>query len=321
MARPSKAGLIALCLLLSSLASLGLAADSRDAPGTQDFDNLPRFPGSWISASDAQPEAARTFVLGPVERKRREVRIAESQRLQASLATITYELPRTVELADVVAYYQDLLSGRLVYQCSGRDCGRSNDWANTVFSQSSLYGPDGQQRYLAADLGAALLAVYVIRRGNQRVFVHLSKYTSQNEVHLLPASAELDDLVLFGRYRLQQVLPGIDGTLSDADTQRLQQIGARMLDLSIPALFVVCHLHPAQRPPAPDERRPRRGIIADQSEAVLELVQRSEACAEQAAAALRQDGGPKVLAFGVGPLAPSEPRPRSHIELILPSLD
>ncbi|MGI9325133.1 MAG: DUF4892 domain-containing protein [Pseudomonadales bacterium] len=321
MARWSRAGLIARVVLFASLAGQGLAADSRDLPDTQDFDNLPRFPGAWISASDLQSEAARTFVLGPVERKRREVRIAESQRLQASLATITYELPRTVDLADVVAHYQNLLSGRLVYQCSGRDCGRSNDWANTVFSQSSLYGPDGQQRYLAADLGAALLGVYVIRRGNQRVFVHLAKYTSQTAVHLLPATDELDELVLFGRYRLQQVLPRADGTLSDADTQLLQQIGARILELPIPALFVVCHLHPAQGPPSPAERRPRTATIRDQSEAVLQLVQRSEACAEQAAAALSQEGGPKVLAFGVGPLAPSKPRPRSHLELILPNID
>ncbi len=75
-------------------------------------------------------------------------------------------------------YYLTQLSQRnaqILFQCSGRGCGRSNVWANQIFGQATLYGNDEDQDYVAAAYRAAdgmiqLVLVYTVTRGNQREY-------------------------------------------------------------------------------------------------------------------------------------------------------
>ena len=70
-----------------------------------------------------------------------------------------------------------MADAQIMYQCYGRTCGSSNQWANQVFKQSRLYGLDSQQSYAAlkqiGKTGLNYYAVYSTQRGNKKVYFHL----------------------------------------------------------------------------------------------------------------------------------------------------
>ncbi len=68
------------------------------------------------------------------------------------------------------------LDARILFECVGRECGRSNVWANRIFGESKLYGRDENQDYLVAvhtdeDNTVWLTLVYTVTRGNQREYL------------------------------------------------------------------------------------------------------------------------------------------------------
>jgi len=69
------------------------------------------------------------------------------------------------------------VNAQVLYQCHGRSCGSSNQWANQVFHQSRLYGLDNQQSYAALKQdtlkGPNYYALYSTERGNKKVYLHL----------------------------------------------------------------------------------------------------------------------------------------------------
>lgn len=315
-ARALLVGLV--CLAASTLASGATPDDELVLP---DQSLLPRFPGAWLVDGQEVESGLQTLALGPVERKRREVRIGDSRTFAAATSARTYQLPRSLTLDKLATYYAELLSGQILYQCAGRDCGRSNEWANAIFSQSILYGPDADQRYFAAQFGDELVAVYLVRRGNRRLYAHHVIYRPQAPVNLAAIPDQLGDLRRLGHYRVPQLWPAADGSLTDAERQSLQALGTRLVALDVPALYVVCHLYARDRLPAPETRRPRQPELRDDSDAVAALVTASQQCAQTAAEALAQPGGPQLEPFGVGPLAPSGERDLSRLVLVLPRID
>lgn len=82
-------------------------------------------------------------------------------------------------------YYLAQLSQRhaqILFQCSGRGCGRSNVWANQIFGQATLYGSDEDQDYVAAAYRAPdgtiqLVLVYTVTRGNRREYAWVEQLT------------------------------------------------------------------------------------------------------------------------------------------------
>lgn len=80
-------------------------------------------------------------------------------------------------------YYLKELAARsavILFECTGRDCGRSNVWANQIFNEATLYGRDGNQDYIAAayrDLYGAIhvVLVYTVTRGNQREYAWIEQ--------------------------------------------------------------------------------------------------------------------------------------------------
>jgi hypothetical protein len=70
-----------------------------------------------------------------------------------------------------------LADAEVIYQCHGRACGSSIQWANKVFNQSRLYGLDTQQSYAAlkkdTPQGLDYYALYSTQRGNKKVYLHL----------------------------------------------------------------------------------------------------------------------------------------------------
>jgi hypothetical protein len=75
-------------------------------------------------------------------------------------------------------YFQQLSAGgaKILFECAGIACGRSNVWANQIFQQSRLLGRDATQDYLVAATTAEdgqqwLTLVYTVTRGNLREYV------------------------------------------------------------------------------------------------------------------------------------------------------
>lgn len=68
------------------------------------------------------------------------------------------------------------LDARILFECAGRACGRSNVWANRIFAEPKLYGRDENQDYLVAahtdeTNTVWLTLVYTVTRGNQREYL------------------------------------------------------------------------------------------------------------------------------------------------------
>lgn len=185
------------------------------------------------------------------------------------------------------------LSHELLFECHGRECGSSNQWANRIFGISKLYGPQRYQHYLAANISTAdgplLIALYSIQRGNKRVYTQLDLLVPEQGVATeLAVNPEtiLAALKSKGVFNLRNLKFAQDDRLSTEASQRLASVIAALKKNNRLKVYVVGHL-----------------AGADDLDV---LKQRSQQRADTVRQAL-VDGGVKSVrlsAQGVGPLAP-----------------
>lgn len=125
-------------------------------------------------------KAAYQVVLGALEKINRQLEPEASETVIATRAARTYYLPQSRRTAKVLAHYQPQLEalGELLYQCSGRTCGSSSYWANRIFDEAILYGPEQYQHYLVLQIGdsADYLAVYIGQRATRKIYVHITHF-------------------------------------------------------------------------------------------------------------------------------------------------
>ena len=113
-------------------------------------------------------------------------RVAPSQaeRFQGDLRRITYEIPDGFNGLEVFEHFQAQLlteGQQALFSCQGRGCGSSNFWANDVFGNRILYGPETGQYYMASSYRADIngrevsgyAALYVVMRANRRLYAHV----------------------------------------------------------------------------------------------------------------------------------------------------
>lgn len=143
---------------------------------------LEKFPLATIVEEEKKVMPEYRFVTGKLSSIGALVRTEQESIVSGKLVKGTYEIPRVHKTQEVMEHYQAQLQGlkaSTLFFCEGRDCGRSNDWANEIFNERILYGPDRYQYYLAATFQKAskhyAVAVYTIRRGNQRVYAHVEQ--------------------------------------------------------------------------------------------------------------------------------------------------
>ena len=143
-------------LLLLPACLSGMAMAAEDLPGARDPEGIPRFPRAWVVAfSEQSGFAPQEFVISAVEKIRRELRIEQKLRIEAKALGVTYRIPSGTPRAEVIEHYRRLLGPDALFSCEERDCGRSNGWANNVFGEALLYGPDGNQFYNRRRIGRA----------------------------------------------------------------------------------------------------------------------------------------------------------------------
>lgn len=91
---------------------------------------------------------------------------------------VLYELPRELDLERSFRRWTTQLERagiRVEWQCFGRACGASNDWANGVYGEKRLYGLDDAQAFWTGTdiVHGTVVSLYLVRRGNQRVYARI----------------------------------------------------------------------------------------------------------------------------------------------------
>ncbi len=284
-------------LIAASVAGFVLLTGSPESAAVDD-NGLAPYAGARLVFSLAEEVTRYDFVLGAVERSGGAMRAKRSVRLAGQVDRLTFEIPDGISPDEVVEHYRAQLAGqdyRVLFECRARDCGKSTVWANSVFGRATLYGPDRNQRYLAArrQLDAdreRLVAIYVIQRGNRKVYAHLEIVSPSGSSGLEGPSDIIAVLERDGFVVLDGVRPDVRGQFSAAASEALRTIGEQLAAYPPDDPYVVvCHLYGS-------------GTLES-------ALASSERCAERARAALDPDGTLGLKVFGAGAYAPrSAPR-------------
>lgn len=181
--------------------ALGLVAQlvvAADAPGSRDFEWLPRYPQAQIAGFNEQHVLERIYPLDSIRRISGRLRMSGQISAAGELTAVTYLLPESHTGIEAFERARNRVleeGGELLFWCEGRDCGSSSLWANEIFQRSTLYGPDTQQAYLLARLpGEAdrLVALYGVTRGNGRPYLHIEAFKPDEALGIiLPNPATL----------------------------------------------------------------------------------------------------------------------------------
>ena len=136
------------------------------------------FPLGTVETQRDLVSPAHRVLLSPVREVNHEIRADSMIRPSVDGFARLVRINEDSSRREARDYYLTQLSQRhaqILFQCSGRGCGRSNVWANQIFGQATLYGNDEDQDYVAAAYRAPdgtiqLVLVYTVTRGNQREY-------------------------------------------------------------------------------------------------------------------------------------------------------
>ncbi|MEQ9546464.1 MAG: DUF4892 domain-containing protein [Marinobacter sp.] len=136
------------------------------------------FPQSSLEAEVPVVSSGHLVLFSPVREVNNQIRSEKMTRIPVRGEGRLYQINRDASRGEARAHYQSLLQARgarVLFECSGRGCGRSNVWANQIFDQSTLYGRDSDQDYLVAAVTGEsgktwLTLVYTVTRGSQREY-------------------------------------------------------------------------------------------------------------------------------------------------------
>lgn len=256
---------------------------------------LEGFPDSQIIEARFSENINHTLVLGSLQRTRQQVVPEASERVRGNVTRLLYEVSQEFTGDDVHEFYREQMREKSyseLYSCEGRACGSSNYWANDIFRNRILYGPERNQYYLAmrTNLGVASepsMSVYIITRANRRIYAYVEVIETGGELpplNVIAPDAVLSLLQRDGGVILPGILFDADDRLDPgSDIDYLVQILQSDSEL---AVYLVGHLHG--------------------SDSLAVLTRRSL----QRAAALKQElvdrgiSESRIEAEGVGPLAP-----------------
>lgn len=144
---------------------------------------LAPYVGAELVAEGADTRDARHLVvLGSLEKVDHVVQPEQSTTFKGLRTWETYYLPQARRTRDVAEHYREEIErlGEVKFVCSGRTCGSSSYWANTLFEQSILYGPEQYQQFFIVEEpdGGGYTSVYIGQRATRKIYVHIQALTS-----------------------------------------------------------------------------------------------------------------------------------------------
>ncbi|WP_415895933.1 DUF4892 domain-containing protein [Neptuniibacter sp. PT34_22] len=167
-----------------------------DVRGSSDYGSFERFPRSTIVQYKEIENADYRFVLGGLEKIDGVIAPEKEERLSGKLYQLTYRIPQNHSSEEVFSFFAAQLQEQGAteqFNCQGRACGSSNQWANTIFKYSRLYGLDTTQRVATFKNDQRYFALYSVQRGNKKVYLRLdvletsSNHTGLNKSELVQA--------------------------------------------------------------------------------------------------------------------------------------
>ena len=284
-------------LVLASLLFLLISSNLIAQPSSfRDHPLFAGFPDSEIIEIEFVEDVNYRLVLSSLQRTRGLVSSEVSERMRGDVTKIVYEVSNEFSGQDVYDYFREQIERQSyteLFTCAGRECGSSNYWANDIFRNRVLYGPERNQFYLAIRGGPEAelsphMALYIITRGNRRLYAYFEIVEiggSETRIDIVDTT----DLISTLESQSSIVVSGIsfedDLGLTD-DSDLTSTVNLLQADPSL-QVYLVVHL--------------------SGDEGVDTLIQRSQ----QRSNVLRQlligrglDGN-RIIAKGVGPLAPS----------------
>jgi hypothetical protein len=157
-------------LLIAGLSTLSMAADA------------PQFE-PWVHATEYSRKGPTTvdylLGLGALQKIGGRWQHKHSEALGGELTSVTWQLKEGFTAEEAFAWYAQQLPGdaQLLFECGGRSCGSSAQWANRVFDERVLYGHDERQHYaawrLSKDDVSWVLVLYAVDRANRRHFLRM----------------------------------------------------------------------------------------------------------------------------------------------------
>jgi hypothetical protein len=117
--------------------------------------------------------------LGSLRKVRGFWRHKYSETIAGELLRITWKIDPGYTAGEGFTWLQDRLpeGSELLFECEGRQCGSSAQWASRVFEERELYGHDERQRYAAWRYvdgdGTWTIVLYASDRANRRHFLRM----------------------------------------------------------------------------------------------------------------------------------------------------
>lgn len=165
-------------LILFSFTVTALAAESYSTVPLIPYRSAQAVSDEWSSAS------SHLVVLGSLEKVNRELEPEKSEIFYGRRYQETYYLPEARRTGQVFDHYRSQLEslGEILFECDGRTCGSSSYWANKVFGEAILYGPEQFQKYAIASRsdGGGYVAVYVGERATRKIYVHQVHFLTED---------------------------------------------------------------------------------------------------------------------------------------------
>ena len=185
------------------------------------------FPLSTLDNQSARATPDYQLPLSQITRIQGILRTQNELRLSGDLIRRTWQLSPGNTPDQGFEHVRDQLlrqQANILFECSSRQCGASNLWANQVFGYANLLGVDSTQFYLAAELATGHMAVYAVRRGNGRSYLHI------DYIHVAPSvvEQESEQMIESDQVSWQQQLQDLGYTdlpgWSAAEPNTLQQL-------------------------------------------------------------------------------------------------
>ncbi|MFT6154827.1 MAG: hypothetical protein ACJA1X_002188, partial [Bermanella sp.] len=192
---------------------------------------LDSLPNSYEKLSSTREVNDHWVILGAIERITGAVQPEADVRLSGKLTNWLWKIPGGHDVQNSFGFVKDQMSDSVVtlFECEGRNCGLSNDFANQVFSESILNGRNSEQKYwVGFDPNKnTLWLAYGSERSNQRVYLYAEKL-----VLTVQQASQLSDLVNSGEmkafldkgYQIIKPLGELPARLSSLEIDKLKRV-------------------------------------------------------------------------------------------------
>jgi hypothetical protein len=258
---------------------------------------LPVYPGAELIETSNSDSDRYRIVLSSLKKIRNVLQPDRIITVNGRSSARTYYVPDEIDVEVLIAHYKGSTTGAFetLFSCQGRDCGSSNYWANTVFKNRILYGPE-QFQYYWVGLNSETQnyeLVYLGRRGTRKIYVHHEIIVTEDSAKARDNTPVLFDGAGIVRLSLQQVASDLDG---------LAELLQRYLNKAADQKMAIV-VHDAQQ----------------RTETLVQAINRTTSEADLIRQQLIRKGLPegRLSAHGAGPLGPVEDLKYPRVDMVL----